>query len=92
MPDDAHNAYVFERAVTFLHSDGTTSAGRIDLYCRGSFVLEAKQGTEQAVKPAVSKRKQRQFAYQQMICLAIHRYSFFPIRAVTKNLSVSLAS
>ena len=38
-----HNDYVFERAVTFRDPDGTTSQGRIDLYKRGSFVLEAKQ-------------------------------------------------
>lgn len=46
------NAYVFERAVTFREPDGSTSRGRIDLYKRGSFVLEAKQsrrpGTEKA--------------------------------------------
>ena len=41
------NAYVFERDVTFQNLDGTTSSGRIDLYKRGCFVLEAKQGSEQ---------------------------------------------
>jgi SAM-dependent methyltransferase len=46
-PDEEENAYVFEKTVTFQHGDGTTSAGRIDLYKRGSFVLEAKQGSEQ---------------------------------------------
>src|SRR5262249_2438454 len=39
----AQNDYVFERAVRFQHEDGTTSPGRIDLYKKGSFVLEAKQ-------------------------------------------------
>ncbi|MEF2145109.1 MAG: DNA methyltransferase [Desulfovibrionaceae bacterium] len=38
-------AYVFERRVTFHHGDGSTSRGRIDLYKRGCFVLESKQGT-----------------------------------------------
>jgi hypothetical protein len=37
------NEYVFERAVRFHHDDGTTSPGRIDLYKKGCFVLEAKQ-------------------------------------------------
>jgi hypothetical protein len=46
-PDDRHNAYVFDRHVTFQNGDGTTSPGFIDLYKRGCFVLEAKQGTEQ---------------------------------------------
>ena len=30
--DDAQNDYVFERVVTFQNGDGTTSAGRIDLW------------------------------------------------------------
>jgi hypothetical protein len=46
--DDEQNSYVFERAVTFHNPDGTTSAGRIDLYKRGCFVLEAKQGSDRA--------------------------------------------
>lgn len=46
-PNDADNAYVFERTVTFHHMDGSTSTGRIDLYKRGCFVLEAKQGSDQ---------------------------------------------
>lgn len=46
--DDRDNAYVFERHVTFHHADGTHSPGRIDLYKRGCFVLEAKQGSEAA--------------------------------------------
>lgn len=37
------NEYVFERAVRFSHDDGSTSPGRIDLYKKGHFVLEAKQ-------------------------------------------------
>ncbi len=41
--DTARNAYVFERAVTFHDPSGETRPGRIDLYRRGAFVLEAKQ-------------------------------------------------
>ncbi|TIX05519.1 MAG: class I SAM-dependent DNA methyltransferase, partial [Mesorhizobium sp.] len=45
------NDYVFERRVDFKHPDGTRSAGRIDCYRRGSFILEAKQsGKRQAAK------------------------------------------
>jgi hypothetical protein len=43
-PDNSQNNYVFERAVTRKNPDGTTSTGFIDLYRRGSFVLESKQG------------------------------------------------
>ncbi|WP_439510957.1 class I SAM-dependent DNA methyltransferase [Marinimicrobium koreense] len=41
--DNADNAYVFERRVTIRHPDGSETRGFIDLYRRGSFVLEAKQ-------------------------------------------------
>jgi hypothetical protein len=41
--DAADNAYAFERGITFQHPDGSTSAGRIDLYRRGCFVLESKK-------------------------------------------------
>ena len=36
-------AYMFERPITFTHGDGSASAGRIDCYKRGHFVLEAKK-------------------------------------------------
>lgn len=49
-PDEDENAYVFEKAVTFQHGDGSTSAGRIDLYRRTCFVLEAKQGSDREKK------------------------------------------
>ncbi|MGU3389793.1 class I SAM-dependent DNA methyltransferase [Sphingomonas sp. M1A8_2b] len=50
------NDYVFERAVTFHDEAGKSGHGRIDLYKRGSFVLEAKQsrepgGTKEVVLP-----------------------------------------
>ncbi len=35
--------YMFERPVTFQHGNGGTSAGRIDCYRRGHFVLESKK-------------------------------------------------
>jgi hypothetical protein len=35
--------YMFERPITFVHGDGTTSPGRVDCYKRGHFVLEAKK-------------------------------------------------
>ena len=35
--------YMFERPITFVHGDGGTSAGRIDLYRRNAFVLESKK-------------------------------------------------
>ncbi len=52
-PETEHNAYVFERAVNFHHrgSDKTT-IGRIDLYKRGCFVLEAKQYATAKIEPA----------------------------------------
>jgi hypothetical protein len=41
--DTASNDYVFERGVKRRESEGTASTLRIDLYKRGSFILEAKQ-------------------------------------------------
>ncbi len=41
-PDASANAYVFEKAAPLPHG----STGRIDLYKRGCFVLEAKQGSD----------------------------------------------
>lgn len=35
--------YMFERPITFVHPDGMTSPGRVDLYRRGHFVLESKK-------------------------------------------------
>ncbi|HSU59950.1 MAG TPA: DNA methyltransferase, partial [Bryobacteraceae bacterium] len=64
VPDDSQNAYVFERAVHFHNGDGTTSFGRIDLYKRGCFVLEAKQGSDQ-IAPATPARTRRGTAIRQ---------------------------
>lgn len=50
--DDADNAYVFDRTLTFNHADGSTSTGFIDLYKRDCFILEAKQGSNKPAKPA----------------------------------------
>src|ERR1700682_3475725 len=44
-----HNDYVFERAVK-KHQDEGDSQGRIDLYRKNSFVLEAKQSRLKGVK------------------------------------------
>lgn len=45
---DARDAYVYERAVVFNDGEGATSTKFIDLYKRGCFVLEAKQGSVRA--------------------------------------------
>lgn len=52
-PNTETNTYVFERAVTFREPDGSTSTGRIDLYRRGSFVLEAKQSRQKGQAKAI---------------------------------------
>jgi hypothetical protein len=54
-PDEGDNGYVFEKSVPLPHG----ATGRIDLYRRGCFVLEAKQGAgegrENAGAEAVSQ-------------------------------------
>jgi len=51
------NDYVFERRVDFKHPDGSRTAGRIDCYRRGAFILEAKQS---------AKRKARKYDPDQL--------------------------
>ena len=52
----AQDAYVLERAVTFDDGAGKTSPGRIDLYKRGCFVLETKQGTTKRTTEVQAER------------------------------------
>jgi hypothetical protein len=47
------NDYVFERLVARRQPDGTTDRGRIDLYKRGCFILEAKQSRQKGGKKAL---------------------------------------
>ena len=47
-----YNDYTFERRIDFKHDDGSTSPGRIDLYRRGCFVMEAKQSAKRTGKKA----------------------------------------
>jgi hypothetical protein len=42
-PPAYRDDYMFERPITFRHGDGGSSAGRIDCYKRGCFILEAKK-------------------------------------------------
>lgn len=44
--EEPENAYVFEKNVVFNNHDGTSSTKRVDLYRRGCFVCETKQGVE----------------------------------------------
>ena len=65
------NNYVFERAVSFRDAGDKVGNGRIDLYKRGHFILEAKQsrqqggtktfdfGFENTPPPAIYKAKTR---------------------------------
>ena len=45
------NDYVLERVVKRPSADGTHGSGRIDLYKRGCFVLEAKQSRQTRPHP-----------------------------------------
>ena len=49
------NDYVYERRIEFKHPDGSTSPGRIDLYKRGHFILEAKQSAKRAKAAAADQ-------------------------------------
>ncbi|MCA1614880.1 MAG: class I SAM-dependent DNA methyltransferase [Acidobacteria bacterium] len=52
--DPARDDYVYERAVLFNDGEGRTSTNFIDLYKRGCFVLEAKQGSERGAGGAAA--------------------------------------
>ena len=60
-PDPAKNLYVFDRAITRTHLDGSTTTNYIDLYKARHFVNETKQGlsadatAEELAKPAATK-------------------------------------
>ncbi|RWE28614.1 MAG: class I SAM-dependent DNA methyltransferase [Mesorhizobium sp.] len=56
------NDYVFERRVERKRPDGTTETGRIDLYKRGCFILEAKQSRLRGGKKAVPQGQADLFA------------------------------
>ena len=47
--------YMFERPITFAHGDGSSSAGRIDCYKHGHFVLEAKKTRLNANSKGITK-------------------------------------
>jgi hypothetical protein len=50
-PDPAKNRYVFDRAITRINPDGSTSTNYIDLYKAGHFVTETKQGLSADASP-----------------------------------------
>lgn len=60
-PDNRENGYVFERSVTFQDGAGNVTTNFIDLYKRGCFVLEAKQGSEKvnADEPPLSEAEKK---------------------------------
>ncbi|MDR0827648.1 MAG: DNA methylase [Desulfovibrio sp.] len=55
-PVNEENAYSFERKVYLPRGDGTSELKRLDLYRKGCFVLESKQGQENAIPPALPGR------------------------------------
>jgi hypothetical protein len=58
-PNTEQNDYVFERLVKRSNSDGTASLRRIDLYKRGSFVLEAKQSRQRGGKKEIAGQNEK---------------------------------
>lgn len=55
--DPERDLYVFERDVVIVHEGGRVTIGRIDLYKHGHFLLEAKQGSEEASKKIGTARR-----------------------------------
>ena len=53
--DNDENAYVFDRPIEANQTDGTHSTKYIDLYKRGCFVCETKQGVEKEEREGLSE-------------------------------------
>ncbi|MHB1698581.1 MAG: class I SAM-dependent DNA methyltransferase [Acidobacteriaceae bacterium] len=62
--EEHQNSYVFEKTVDFKNLDGSVAHGRIDLYRRAHFVLEAKQGSN---APAFSTGSERTPSHQTSV-------------------------
>ncbi len=56
---EARNAYVFEKPVREVYTDGQTTTRFLDLYRRGCFVLEAKQGVEAEIREEQAGRPRK---------------------------------
>jgi hypothetical protein len=81
-PDTARNLYVFDRAITRTHLDGTTTTNYIDLYKARHFVNETKQGLstdaspEELAKPTATKTghgKRGTLAFDKALERAYHQ-------------------
>ena len=81
-PDTAKNRYVFDRAITRINPDGSTSTNYIDLYKAGCFVNETKQGlsadaaTDEIAKPSATKTghgKRGTLAFDKALERAFHQ-------------------
>jgi len=81
--DTARNLYVFDRAITRAHPDGSTTTNYIDLYKARHFVNETKQGLsvdatadELAAKPVATKAghgKRGTLAFDKALERAYHQ-------------------
>lgn len=56
--DSARDTYVFEHDATFVQPDGRHTVGKIDLYKKDCFILEAKQGSHEKAKRRGTARRE----------------------------------
>ena len=56
-PDPEKNLYVFDRAITRVHPDGTSVTNYIDLYHARHFVCETKQGVSDSTTETTTPKK-----------------------------------
>ena len=80
--DTTKNLYVFDRAITRINPDGSTSTNYIDLYKAGHFVNETKQGLsadaapDELAKPTATKTghgKRGTLAFDKALERAFHQ-------------------
>jgi hypothetical protein len=63
VPDDAKNAYVFDRSLKRAESDGSTTTNFIDLYKRNCFICETKQGVEKKAGDSLLARPRQKLGH-----------------------------
>ncbi len=82
---------LFERPITFLHGNGSSSAGRIDCYKRGHFVLEAKKlkagSHTQGFDDGLLRARSQAEAYARALPAAEGRPAFVALAATFAALS-----
>ena len=84
--------YMFERPIPFAHGDGSSSAGRIDCYKHGHFLLEAKKTRLRAKTKGFDDALLRARAQSEGYARALPAHKGYPASGRRKNRQSPLAA